>query len=200
MKLFVYWSICLLDYYLNSLLTRFLKSINNSIMRIISIIQDQIINGFLKDLELSNLSKNSIRFYKSDVLDFSSWLISQIRSTGAFVECLKDTIPFLKKSHTFSYKIYLIQNKTAVKTINRMLSTLTKFYEFLSREGIISFDLCRDLENIPISLKPSNLIPNIINNFEKFLLLEKASRNTIKNYLADVRHFLNWIESKHATA
>ena len=169
-------------------------------MRIISIIQDQIINGFLKDLELSNLSKNSIRFYKSDVLDFSSWLISQIRSTGAFVECLKDTIPFLKKSHTFSYKIYLIQNKTAVKTINRKLSTLRKFSEFLSREGIISFDLCRDLENIPISLKPSNLIPNIINNFEKFLLLEKASRNTIKNYLADVRHFLNWIESKHATA
>lgn len=168
-------------------------------MHIISIIQDQIINDFLEDLKSSGLSENSIRFYKSDISDFSSWLTSQIRLTGVFVESLAGTIPFLKQSHAISYKNYLIENKTAVKTINRKLSTLRRFSEFLVKEDIVSFDLSKDLNNISISSKPSNSKLNIIEGFKEFLLLEKASRNTIKNYLADVRHFLNWIESKHAT-
>ena len=33
-------------------------------------------------------------------------------------------------------------------------------------------------------------------HFQKHLESEEVSKNTIKNYISDVRHFLNWLENR----
>lgn len=168
-------------------------------MRIISIIYDQIIDSFLNDLKLSGLSQNSIKFYKSDISSFITWYKSDLKKTGILAESFKELLPFLKPSVSENFKGSLVSNNTPQVTINRKLSALRKFSDFLYSEGLLSFDFAKNLQNI--SLNTSNKAVNfysVVDEFRKHLEENKASQNTIKNYLADIRHFLNWIDSHHA--
>ena len=166
-----------------------------------SIIYDQIIDSFLNDLKLSGLSNNSIRFYKSDVFSFVSWLRLELRKTGILSDTFKDILPFLKTSFAENYKNYLIVTGTPHVSINRKLSVLRRFSDFLYSKEFLSFDFAKNLQNISIttSKKAVNFYA-ITEDFRKHLEENKASKNTIKNYLADIHHFLNWIDSHHATA
>ena len=80
-------------------------------------------------------------------------------------------------------------------------------FEYLKKEfpdyQTISFDLAQGLENIHDSVAKKidhqkTEILSLIGDFQKHLEQEKASKNTIKNYVADVKHFLTWIEINHA--
>ena len=170
-------------------------------MRIIGIIYDQIIYAFLDDLKLSGLSQNSIRFYKSDVSSFTLWLKLKVRKTGILADDFKDLLPFIKSSIGESYKKELILKNTPVVTVNRKLSAIRKFSSFLYSKEFLSFDFAKDLPNISVAHLPKPInFHAITENFRKHLEENKASKNTIKNYLADIRHFLNWIDSHHAAA
>jgi site-specific recombinase XerD len=172
-------------------------------MRIISIIQDQIISLFLDYLKTAGLSENSIRFYKSDLSRFRTWVINENRKLGIYSESFKDTVPFLKTGTSHEYKAYLIKSASSPKTINRQLSTLRRFSDFLRESGTLSFDLTRELENVADSScrklsRESEKISTLIADFQKHLEGKNASKNTIKNYIADVRHFFTWIDIYHA--
>lgn len=181
-------------------MTYLLKSIINSIMRIISIIYDQIIDTFLNELKLSGLSQNSIKFYKSDISSFVSWFKLELRKTGILAEDFKDILPFVKLSFGESYKKNLILGSTPAVTINRKLSVLRRFSSFLYSKEFLSFDFAKNLQNISIAPSPKAInFHAITEDFRKHLEENKASKNTIKNYLADVHHFLNWIDTHHAT-
>ncbi len=176
-----------------------MKSFINSIMRIIGIIYDQIIRSFLSDLKLSGLSQNSIRFYKSDISSFTLWLKLKIRKTGILADDFKDLLPFIKSSFGESYKNDLISKSTPDVTINRKLSVLRRFSDFLYSKEFLSFDFAKNLQNISVAAPKKTVnFYAIIEDFKKHLEENKASKNTIKNYLADIRHFLNWIDSHHA--
>lgn len=172
-------------------------------MGIISIIQDRVIDGFINYLKSSGLSKNSIRFYKSDLSHFSGWIVDKNKKLGVSAETFMDTVPFLKVGVAHEYKTHLIDCKIPPKTINRKLSTLRRFSDYLVSSGIISFDLAQGLENIP-GLVVSNIsretdqFMSLVADFQKHLESQKASKNTIKNYVADVKHFFTWIEINHA--
>ena len=166
-----------------------------------SIIYDQIISSFLNDLKLSELSNNSIRFYKSDISSFVSWLKLELRKTGILSDNFKDLLPFLKASFAQDYKNYLFAAGTPHVSINRKLSALRRLSDFLYSKEYLSFDFTKNLQNI--STTASKKVVNfyaITEDFRKHLEKNKASKNTIKNYLADIHHFLNWIDSHHATA
>jgi site-specific recombinase XerD len=172
-------------------------------MRIIGIIHDQIIDAFLNHLKASGLSKNSIKFYKSDVLLFSTWVVNKTKSLGVAAESFKETLPFLKPSFAEEYKTHLIECKSSHKTVNRQLSTLRNFADFLNTSGHTSFNLAQNLVNLSLSVtkekkKDPDEILNLIEAFEMHLESQKASKNTIKNYLADVKHFFSWLELNHA--
>lgn len=169
-------------------------------MRIISIIYDQIIKDFLNDLKLSGLSQNSIRFYKSDIFAFVSWFKLELRKTGIFVEDFKDQLPFIKSSLGEDYKKHLFSKDIPAVTINRKLSVIRKFSSFLQSKEFLPFDFAKNLQNTSIKLLSKKVNFQIITeDFKKHLEAGKASKNTIKNYLADIHHFLNWIDSHHAT-
>ncbi|MEK7061563.1 MAG: site-specific integrase [Patescibacteria group bacterium] len=169
-------------------------------MRIINIIYDQIIKEFLSELKSSGLSQNSIKFYKSDISSFISWFKLELRKTGIFAEEFKDLFPFIKPSISKTYKEQLILNNTPTVTINRKLSTLRRFSAFLRSKEFLPFDFAKNLQNIPVIIHPKSVsFHKITDGFRKHLEENKASNNTIKNYLADIHHFLNWINSHHAT-
>lgn len=172
-------------------------------MGIISIIQDRIIEGFLSYLKASGLSKNSIRFYKSDLCHFSDWLLKQNKKLGVAADTFMDIVPYLKAGVAHEYKKHLVDCKVPIKTINRKLSTLRRFADYLMSSGIISFDLAQGLENIPGAIvqkinRDTDQFMSLVADFQKHLETQKASKNTIKNYVADVKHFFSWIEINHA--
>ena len=164
------------------------------------IIYDQIISSFLNDLKLSELSSNSIRFYKSDISSFVSWLKLELRKTGILSDNFKDQLPFIKSSFAENYKNYLFVAGTPHVSINRKLSALRRLSDFLYSKEYLSFDFAKNLQNI--SMAASKKVVNfyaITEDFRKHLEKNKASKNTIKNYLADIRHFLNWVNSQPLT-
>lgn len=162
---------------------------------------DQTINNFLSFLDSKGVSPQTLKFYKSDLSHFTGWLILKIRALGVMVEEFSQSLPFLKTSFSHEYKKYLLENKIPQKTINRRLSTLRGLAKFLVATQILDFDFCQNLNNVSVfsPRTPKLKTLPLIEGFRKYLEAQKVSGNTRKNYLADIRQFLVWIE-KHSYA
>jgi site-specific recombinase XerD len=157
-----------------------------------------ITEKFFEYLGDRNLSRKTYKNYRSDVSHFSGWLILIVRRWGVMASDLNDTIPFINKKLATSYKTFLIKNNLAIKTINRRLSTLRHFANFLLETQILDFNFMEEIVNISSSSKLEGhpLLPK----FEKHLAEEKASASTVKNYVNDVKQFLAWLESKNSVS
>jgi len=160
---------------------------------------DSLIQKFSEDLKTFDLSKNSIRFYKSDISHFAAWLIFKMKSLGVIAEELNEVTPFLKPSFAHQYKNYLIINKVPAKTINRRLTTVRKFSGFLYRSKIVSFNFAQGIENVSTStgrLSISSHFSSLITDFQQHLKKQESSAEAIESYLADVNHFFLWLEGR----
>jgi site-specific recombinase XerD len=158
---------------------------------------DTVKNEFLKHLSSLGLSTKSLKNYKSDLNHFLSWAILKVRSYGSFVEDLTDIVPFLSPSITQEYQGFMTQSKTSTKTANRRLSTLRHLAKFLIYSQITDINFMDNIENtslIPSKKRGEN--PFLL-QFKTHLEAEKVSPNTVKNYLNDIKQFLNWIEAKN---
>jgi len=155
-----------------------------------------ITEKFFEYLHDRNLSRKTYKNYRSDISHFSGWLILAVRRWGVMAGNLNDTIPFINKKLAGLYKDFLVRNNLATKTINRRLSTLRHFANFLLETQILDFNFMEEIANISsISrLDGNSLLPK----FEKHLNQEKASKSTVKNYVNDVRQFLSWLENKNS--
>lgn len=149
---------------------------------------------FLNYLANKNLSKHSLKNYKSDLNHFASWIVLKVRSYGSLVNSLEDALPFLSRETASEYKEYLSENKIPLKTINRRLSTMRHLAEFLVKENLCDFNFMTGIENKrnqsinkEISLKP------IVDDFKAFLEAEKVSSSTLKNYMSDINQFMDWL-------
>lgn len=160
---------------------------------------DEIIYNFLIYLKSSGLSENSIKFYKSDLSAFVGWKINEMKRLGVQAEDFKGILPFLKPSDTQGYKNYLLQNKAPVSSVNRRLSSLRRISVFLNSSGVIDFDLAKNLENVSVAMKNNRYeLCFLVKDFQKHLEAKKASKNTIKNYTADIQQFLSWFDHHYA--
>ncbi|KKQ92588.1 MAG: hypothetical protein UT58_C0026G0005 [Microgenomates group bacterium GW2011_GWC1_39_7b] len=151
--------------------------------------------NFIKHLDTLELSAKTHKNYRSDLGHFVGWLILRIRSLGSYVTTLTETVPFMNKDIPFEYKSFLMENNIPVKTINRRLSTLRHLAKFLVISNLINTNLMDGVENISQSNKVvKNTSDPLIDEFRIHLETEKVSKNTIKNYVSDVRQFLVWLE------
>ncbi len=162
----------------------------------INILDNKINDNFTAYLQDLGISPLSLKNYKSDISHFTGWLILKTRVLGVSAERLTECFPFLTKNIGHEYRTFLLENSTPRPTINRRLSTLRHLSRFLTESQIINFDFMDNLENINSPAKKVVLNP-LLEDFEKHLKQNKASSNTIKNYLSDVRHFLTWLEINH---
>jgi len=135
----------------------------------------------------------TVKNYLSDVKDFFDWLAQK---TGIHYQTAGQAIFGIFTKETIrEYQQDLMSAKTPHSTINRHLSALRKLGEFARSQGWLSENPATKVKNFNFS---SSQITSqkILKNFKKYLEKEKKNPLTIKNYLSDVRHFLEWIEMK----
>lgn len=157
---------------------------------------DKTTKEFIEYLEFLGVSKNSVKFYRSDLSHFTSWLLLRIRSLGILAEELTQAIPFLKSIFTQEYKKYLVTNNIPAKTINRRLSTLRNLSRFLLQSQILNFNFSEGLTNVTTAGEEKLQVHPLVDGFQKHLEAEKVSASTIKNYLADIRQFISWVQNQ----
>lgn len=155
--------------------------------------EDSAKNNFFKYLDSLGLSPKSHKNYRSDLTHFIGWVILKIRSFGSYVETLTEAVPFLNSHMAVEYKNYMIENSIPSKTINRRLSTLRHLSRFLASSQIIDLDFMNEIENV--SLRKTTVATHpAVKNFQSYLEAKNVSKNTVKNYVSDVRQFLTWLE------
>ncbi len=149
----------------------------------------RFIGLFLKFLESQKdkPSKLTVKNYKADVSQFIRWYEAKYHE-----EFSADNISSFILNE---YKLDRLNPKNegksvSVRSIERHFSSLRKFFNFLKLEGYVSrspFDKTEaknQKENDPFRIK----------DFKDYLYVYNASHLTIKNYVIDVKQFLNWAE------
>ncbi|HSX08587.1 MAG TPA: site-specific integrase [Candidatus Saccharimonadales bacterium] len=146
-----------------------------------------IVNSFKNHLQLQKHPPSSltIKNYLSDVRKFLTWF-TQTYSTYFTPEQLSTEV--IKRYQSD------IQSRTnnslpAARSAKRYLSSLRKFTGFLHESGAIKTNPFIQAETIHVSPDPF-----FFKEFKNFLFTEHASKVTIKNYMADIKQFIDWLE------
>ena len=173
---------------------------------------ENLIKVFKSFLDSEKISKGSVRSYTSDVRHFLGWMVffleaNHILHTPDPLSQLADTsrphFPLLLKHINQkvlnAYKDYLLSNNTPLKTINRRFSSLRRFGQFCKSQNWFP--------STPLGMNPFDTLKNISQNqpfpedkhhlseYRNELWKKGASKLTIKNYLADIKQFLGWVDS-----
>lgn len=158
---------------------------------------DSIKQNFFEYLTGLGISPKSHKNYKSDLVHFSGWLILKVRSFGSYIESLTEAVPFLSSEIAGEYKNYMVNNKIPAKTINRRLSTLRHLSRYLLSSENLVINFMKDIENISVANRRKSMVSPVVNDFRSYLETQKVSKNTVKNYVSDIRQFLVWVETNH---
>jgi len=150
-----------------------------------------LLEKFQQKLKSKKLSKVSIKNYVSDIRHFFQWTA-------------KNNFLHLNANLFNTYKSHLISQKTPTKSINRYLTSLRQLGKFLKQEKITMFNPSQSIKNE--FKNPDYLVSKsrfsiksglLLEKFKKELLKEKLKPATIKNYLTDIKQFLNWQKLKN---
>ena len=130
--------------------------------------------------------KVTVKNYLADIRKFIRWF--EARYNTAF------TPEAITPAVIAAYKNQIHEPETSptpsLRSIKRYLSSLRKFFDFLKAEGVIT---ASPFEGI-IPEQKTNSDPWHIREFKDHLYVTKASRLTIKNYIMDIRQFLDWVQ------
>lgn len=143
-------------------------------------------------LESLKVSGKTLRNYRADLSHFFGWANLHLKTRGANIENPDSIIPYLSAQLVAEYKGYHLENQIPESTTNRRLSTLRNFSRFLLFQGIISQDPTKIVSNVTRELEDEEKIGLLVNEFGKHLQKDGVSKVTLKNYISDIRHFLNW--------
>jgi site-specific recombinase XerD len=150
---------------------------------------------FKNYLIIKKTSPVTAKNYLVDVKHFLNWLSQK---TGVKYQVVGKSIFSLFTEETINeYKNDLLSEKTPFSTLNRRLSALRKFGQFGKEQGWLKENPAAKISNVnqETANQKENLTEQILQNFQHQLTKEKASGLTIKNYLSDLKHFLNWVEA-----
>ena len=156
-----------------------------------------LFSGFLFE---TGLSAVSVKNYLSDLRHFFSFCasISTQDNTPSVQEIFQSISKYLNLYLTDQKKSFTPQN-----TINRRSASIRRFSTFLAvKFGLVSSlqepsEVSKNTPSSHISPKSSvdNSLPTIskiLEHFRVFLVKEKKSHSTVKNYISDLNHFFAW--------
>ena len=123
---------------------------------------------------------------------FRSWLTSKNYSPATIRNYLSDINAYFESNKTadiFSPDTVSLYLQKIAKESNssRYLSSLSKFFQFAQDQSLISTD---PLKAALKHKKPSS--DEIINQYSQYLNKKHFSQSTIKNYLNDIKQFIDW--------
>jgi len=126
---------------------------------------------------------------------FKSWLINKNYSPATIRNYLSDTnqfFDFAGDQDIFSSDTITQYLKNIAKDSNysRYLSSLSKFFQFALDQSLTKTD---PLKAALKDKKPSS--DEIINQYSQYLNKKHFSESTIKNYLNDIKQFIDWSKS-----
>lgn len=135
----------------------------------------EIFAGFKTWLIAKNYSSSTIRNYFSDI---NAYLI--------FFKKSKLNINFFDifSPNTVASYLQTIANNPAY---SRYTSSLSKFFQYALDQNIIKIDPLKQAKKIK---KPS--IEELLADYQSFLTKKRFSTSTIRNYLNDLRQFIDW--------
>lgn len=146
---------------------------------------------FLKSKGVSPLTQKN---YLSDVRYFLKW-VKESGLSGKSVVSGKAELFWFNQTAITTFKNSLISSQTPPTTINRRLSALRQFGEFLVKQGWLKQNPAKIVSGVSgksgISReKGRKEWQFILSEFKGALKNQKQKEATIKNYLSDVRQFL----------
>ncbi len=123
--------------------------------------------------------------------NFESFLVSKNYSSSTIRNYLSDInayFEFSKTSNPLSEENLSIYLKTISSDPNyrRYLSSLSKFFQYALNQGLVKTN---PLKAALRNKKPG--LDEILINYQEFLS-KKKSESTIRNYLNDIRQFIDW--------
>lgn len=136
---------------------------------------DEALMNFVDYLSsVRNYSENTVISYKTDILEFSDF----IKKKKMAPSLTKIMNPLPAKN----YLIYMNSLKYSATTINRHLSSLRTFYDFLMKRHVVEKNFFEEIASIK---KPKRL-PEILKNKEIMDMLNSIDQKTpmgLRNYL-----------------
>lgn len=136
---------------------------------------DEVLMNFIDYLtSVRNYSDNTLISYKNDILEFKDF-ITKKKMAPSLVKIINP----LPAKH---YLVYMNQQKFSPTTINRHLSSLRTFYDFLMKRKIINKNIFEDIESLH---KPKRL-PEVLKNKEIMDMLNSIDKKTpmgLRNYI-----------------
>ena len=130
--------------------------------------QDQeIISKFEEYLYvIKNYSKYTVSGYVKDVKDFANFI-----KTNKFAAKLI----VVKRSKTCHYYVSeLVRKGYEAKSINRKISSLRTFYNYLLKEELIDYNYFKDVENVKIPKK----LPAFVDETDMITMLDSIDTNS----------------------
>ena len=115
---------------------------------------------------IKNYSKHTINGYVKDVIDFSEYLKKNK---------LASSLTYIKRSRTCSYYVSeLVKKGYEAKSINRKISSLRTFYNFLLKEQIVDINYFKEVENV----KTPKKLPTFIDETDMLTILDSIDTTT----------------------
>jgi site-specific recombinase XerD len=152
--------------------------------------QNEIVRLFSLYLKSETVSPNTLRNYLADSRHFFNWLIKNypnLASSNPNIIAQNISPDIFKK-----YKEFLQENQISSSTINRRLSSLRKLSAFFISQGWKENNPGKKVANINSKTAPDNSW-QIVDSFAKSLVSEGKSQSTIRNYVSDIRGYLNFL-------
>ena len=138
----------------------------------------------------NKVSDITAKTYISDVSRFISWFEQtySIKFTASQItpEAIQSYVGSILESNKQNSQAKI---PLSARSANRYLSSLRKFFGFLETQGYTN----NPFVNINIDPKQLKLASWKIQEFKNYLYQEKSADLTIKNYINDVLHFLEWL-------
>lgn len=132
-------------------------------------------------------SEITVKNYLADVRKFVRWFEDHYK---------QPFFPYLlSESVSEAYKKSLLKTNDAnptlpaVRSTKRYMSSLKKFCDFLLAKGMVNANPFSPTLN---SENSAPVDPWFMKEFQNYLVLANASRLTIKNYVIDIKQFLDW--------
>lgn len=134
----------------------------------------------------------TVKNYAADIRRFVRWYEKRFKQDFHPGKITHQMLSEFRREQTEASDAYAADfTPASLKSVERYMSSLRKFFHFLTADGIIStnpFDLLNEEKLTKKAIDPWQL-----NRFKDFLYIAKSSDLTIKNYIMDLQQFFAWI-------
>ncbi|MBI2590936.1 MAG: site-specific integrase [Candidatus Blackburnbacteria bacterium] len=143
-------------------------------------------------LTKKHVSRKTLRNYRCDLAHFANFALIQTSTNN-----VEELLPHFNNRLVKKYKAGQTTEGVQTSTINRRLSTLRNFSQFLLGLGLITSNPTTVIKNAQKPI-PEDKLEKMLAEFRRHLEKQGVSKSTLKNYLSDVNQFFEYalVQSK----